>query len=65
MGFIGDSNLKPEFICVKRTEKTATFERFQGTEKMTRRINVHNGVEYIREGSYSMAPTIYANHITR
>lgn len=66
MSFVGDSNLKPEYIVIKVTPKTVTFEKFQGTEKFTRRIRTdHNGIEYIRHGSYSMAPTISANKITR
>ena len=63
MGFIGDSELKVKFICTKITAKTATFERFQGTEKFTKKINNYSGVEYVRYGSYSMAPTIYSDKI--
>jgi hypothetical protein len=63
MRFIGDSNLKPEFICVSRTAKTATFERYQKTERLTRRIKIWGGVEYILEGSYSMAPSIQADKV--
>ena len=63
MSFIGDSELKPQFICVKRTAKTVTFERFQQTESISRRIKVHNNVEYILDGSYSMAPSIHADRV--
>lgn len=64
MTFIGDSNLKADFICVNRTEKTVTFERFKNSkEVLKRKINNYNGVEFIKEGNYSMAPTIYANKI--
>lgn len=63
MTFIGDSNLRPEFICVKRTPKTVTFERFKGTESMTRKIKVYDNCEYILDGSYSMAPRIKADKI--
>jgi hypothetical protein len=63
MRFIGDSQLRPEFICVKRTAKTVTFEKFQGTERINRRIKVYNGVEYIVDGNYSMAPSIKADKI--
>lgn len=63
MNFIGDSNLKPQYICVKRTSKTVTFEIFKGKEKLTRRIKEYNGVEYVLEGSYSMAPSIYADKV--
>ena len=65
MGFIGDSDLRPEYICVKVTDKTATFQKFQGTETFTKKIKVFNGSEYISYASYSMAPTIYAKNQTR
>lgn len=64
MHFIGDSNLKPEFICTKRTAKTATFQRFKSKqEPITRKVKQYNGIEYILEGNYSMAPSIYADNI--
>jgi hypothetical protein len=63
MKFIGDSDLRPQWICIKRTLKTVTMQRFQGSEKITRRIKQYNGCEYILEGSYSMAPSIYAKNI--
>lgn len=64
MQFITDSELKPRFICVKRTNKTARFERFQHpSDGFTRKIQVYNGVEYIRQGSYSMAPSIHADNL--
>jgi len=66
MTFIGDSDLRPEFICVKRTAKNATFERFTNpSEKITRRIKVWNGSEYVLEASYSMAPTIKATNLVK
>ena len=65
MRFIGDSNLKPMFICTKRTAKTATFERFQGTETFSKKINIYDNTEYVRYDSYSMAPTITASKIVR
>ena len=64
MTFIGDSDLKPQFICIKRTAKTATFQRFQSKEEaITRKIKVYNNSEYIVDGSYSMAPSINSNKI--
>lgn len=64
MRFITDSELRPKFICVKRTAKTVLFERFMSpVDKMTRRIRVHAGVEYVVEGCYSMAPSIYASDL--
>lgn len=63
MTFIGDSNLRPQWICINRTAKTVTFERFKGTESMTRRIKEWDGCEYILDGSYSMAPQIKATRL--
>ncbi len=64
MGFIGDSELKPQYICVKRTAKTVTLERFKNpSDSITRRIKTYNNVEYIVDGSYSMAPSIYSDKI--
>jgi hypothetical protein len=64
MNFIGDSELKPQYICVKTTGKTATFERFRNpSDKITRKIKVWDNVEYIVDGSYSMAPSIYADKV--
>ena len=63
MRHIGDSDLRPKWICVKRTAKTVTLERYMQKESMTRRIKTYNGVEYINQGSYSMAPSIYADKI--
>jgi hypothetical protein len=64
MSFIGDSDLRPKFICVAITKTTATFERFQNpSESIKRKIKVYNNVEYIVDGNYSMAPSIRANRI--
>ncbi len=64
MRFIGDSELKPQFICVKRTAKTITFSKIgSNKENMNRRVKVYNNVEYVLEGSYSMAPSIKADKI--
>ena len=63
MSFIGDSDLKVKFICTKTTPKTATFEKFKGSEKITRKINTRNGVEFVNYGNYSMTPSISANKI--
>ena len=64
MRFIGDSELKPQFICVKRTAKTITFSKIGSKkENINRRVKVYNGVEYILDGSYSMAPSIKADKI--
>ena len=63
MTFIGDSNLKVPYKCVKLTAKTATFTSPKNGETITRRIKkgYYDGVEYVLEGSYSMAPCISAD----
>lgn len=61
MSFIGDSDLKPKFECIGRTEKTAKFQRVGGKEILTRKIKNYDETEYVLEGSYSMAPSINAN----
>ena len=64
MSFITDSELKPQFICVKRTKSMVTFERFQDTEVVKRRVKVgSDGFEYIVDGNYSMAPSINAKNM--
>jgi len=63
MSFIGDSELRPEFKCIKRTAKTATFQRVCGSETITRRIKTYNSCEYVLDGNYSMAPSINASRI--
>ena len=64
MRFIGDSNLKPHFICVKITEKTASFERYQKpSDKFTKKKKVSNNAEYVLYDTYSMAPIIRATSI--
>lgn len=60
MSFAGDSNLKPQFVCISRTEKTAKFQAVRDGEILSRKIKVWAGAEYVKEGSYSMAPTINA-----
>lgn len=67
MHFITDSDLKPKYIVLKRTATTVTFQKFQSpnSEKITRKIKTDSkGIEYIVNGSYSMAPSISARHIT-
>lgn len=63
MSFIGDSNLKPRFTCIGRTEKTAKFQRVNSSETLSRKIKVYSGSEYVLEGSYSMAPSINAKRV--
>ena len=66
MSFIGDADLRPQYICVKRTEKSVTFKKFPtASEVITRKIKVWDNTEYIVDGSYSMAPSIKASRIVR
>jgi len=61
MRFIGDSDLRPAFQCMERTAKTVTFEG--RNETLKRRIKIDlDGNEYVKDGNYSMAPTINAKH---
>ena len=62
MRFITDCDLRPKFKCTKITPKRATFERVESPrETITRGIKVWRGVQYVREGNYSMAPIIDAS----
>ncbi len=64
MRFIGDSDLRPKYICVKRTATKVTFERFQNPgDSITRKIKVWDNNEFIVDGSYSMAPSINAKNL--
>lgn len=66
MRFIGDSELKPWYICVKRTEKTATFEAWKrpNDKAITRRVkSTFDGHEIIFDGNYSFAPSINSNRV--
>lgn len=63
MTFIGDADLKVPYICVKRTAKTVVLEKYKGKEVLNKRINIYNGVEYVKCGNYSMAPTIHADKV--
>jgi hypothetical protein len=62
MRFITDSDLRVKFICTKRTAKTATFERFQGTETFSKKIHTYDNSEYVKYDTYSMAPVIKASY---
>jgi len=69
MNFIGDSELKIKWICIKITAKTASFKKTTNSlnlcedEIITRKIKTYNNIDYIVDGSYSMAPAIYANNV--
>ena len=61
MRFIGDSDLRVVFECVKRTDKTATFK--SKSETITKKVLFHDDSEYIKYGSYSMSPVIKAKRL--
>lgn len=64
MRFITDSDLSVKYICVKRTEKTVTFERFMNpSDLISKKVKVHNNEEYIVTGNYSMSPVIKSSRI--
>lgn len=65
MTFVGDSQLRPRFICTKRTKSMATFKRLntKQEEVIKRRVKVgSDGSEYVLDGSYSMSPQIKASN---
>ena len=67
MRYIGDSDLLVDYIVLKRTAKTITFDRFPHPllEPFSRRVRLDSeGREYIVDGSYSMAPSISAKNIS-
>ena len=63
MRFIGDSELRVPYICVKRTAKTVILQGLDNKETLKKKINIFDGVEYIKAGTYSKAPTIYADRV--
>jgi len=65
MRFITDYDLRPHFICVKTTPKTASFQRFgsPNSEIITKRIKTNSDGQYIVTDTYSMAPIIRAKNI--
>jgi hypothetical protein len=63
MSFIGDRNLRPQYKCVKRTAKTATFIGVKNNEVLNRRVKTYDNREYVLDGAYSMAPAIYADKV--
>lgn len=66
MTFITDADLRVPYICVKRTAKTVSFERFKNTtERLNKKIKVYNNTEYVLKGDYSMSPMIKANRLIK
>jgi hypothetical protein len=66
MTFITNADLRVPYICVKRTDKTVSFERFENpTERLNKKIKVYNNTEYVLKGDYSMAPMIKASRLVK
>jgi hypothetical protein len=68
MRFVTDAYLIAKYICVKRTDKTVTFERFNcdySYDAITKKIKVYNNAEYIVLGNYSMAPSIKSTNLIK
>lgn len=64
MRFITDSDLSAKYICVKRTEKTVTFERFMNSsDVISKKIRIYDNEEYVVTANYSMAPCIKSSRI--
>lgn len=63
MRYIGDSELRPQWICIKLTAKTATFKSLTYDEVISRRIKTHGGTQYILKGTYFNAPCIKATRV--
>jgi len=63
MKYIGDSNMFTDWVCIKRTAKSVTFNRVNAVETITKRIKNHDGNEYALYGNYSMAPVITAKRL--
>ena len=61
--FYGDHDLEVRCKVIKRTEKTITYVELDENKTCTRRIRETFGVECVSIASYSMAPTLYANHV--
>lgn len=64
MRFITDVDLSVKYICVKRTEKTVKFERFENpSDSISKKVKVYNNEEYVVTENYSMAPCIKASRL--
>ena len=63
MRFIGDSDLKPIYQCIDRTEKTVTLKSVKSDEVIKKKVRFFNDEEYVLYGNYSMAPSIKASPI--
>lgn len=63
MRFICDSDLRVNYVCLSRTAKKVTFGKVGYKEIISRMVKISDNIEYVLEGSYSMAPSIKADRI--
>ena len=61
--FYGDHDLVVLCKIIKRTAKTVTYVELDENRTYTRKIRETFGVECVSIGSYSMAPTLYADRV--
>lgn len=53
------TNFGSEYVCVKVTDKTASFEK-RGEVKRYKLREFHTGEQFVMLGNYSMAPALNA-----
>jgi hypothetical protein len=61
--FYGDRDVAVPCQIIKRTAKTITYMELDENKTFTRKIRETFGVECVSTGSYSMAPTLYADRV--
>ena len=61
--FYGDHDLVVLCKIIKRTAKTITYLELDENKTYTKKIRETFGVECVSTGSYSMAPTLYADNV--
>lgn len=61
--FYGDRDVAVPCKIIKRTAKTITYVELDENKTFTRKIRETFGVECASIGSYSMAPTLYADRV--
>ena len=62
--FYGDHDLVVLCKIIKRTAKTITYLELDENKTYTKKIRETFGVECVSTGSYSMAPTLYADRVS-
>ena len=61
--FYGDRDVVVPCKIIKRTAKTVTYIELDENKTYTKKIRETFGVECVSTGSYSMAPTLYADRV--